>query len=118
MDTRVLCVILSLGVAINLGSIGAEGILESFKGLGAEFVTVADEQGAGELPCVGDALEQVYGNKSLARAGCKGQQRPLGLPAILALDDLFHDCADSGILIVAPGAFAACVRLQKRPGRG
>ena len=116
VDAGVLGVVRAVRLAVHLGGVGAEDVLKGLERLGAEFVAVTDEQGAGELPGVGDALEQVDGDEGLARAGGQGQQRALGLLGDLALGDLLHDGADGGVLVVAPGALAAGVWLQERPG--
>ena len=119
VDAGVLGVVGAVRLAVHLGRVGAEDVLEGLEGLGAEFVAVTDEQGAGELAGVGDALEQVDGDEGLAGAGGQGQQGAPGLPGHFALGDLFHDGADGGVLVVAPGAFAAGVSLQERfGGRG
>ena len=57
---------------VDLGGVGAEDVLEGAEALGAEFVAVADEQGAAELAGVGDALEQVDGDEGLARSRWPG----------------------------------------------
>lgn len=50
------------------GGVRAENVLKRSQALTAKFVTVAQEQGAAELPCVSNALEQVNGDELLARA--------------------------------------------------
>ncbi len=119
VDAGVLGVVGAVRLAVHLGRVGAEDILEGLEGLGAELVAVTDEQGAGEQAGIGDAFEQVDRDEGLAGTGGQGQQGAPGLPGHFALGDLFHDGADCRVLIVAPGSLAAGVSLQERfGGRG
>ena len=116
MNAGVFCVVGTVRLAIYLGCIGAEDILKGLDGLGAEFVPVTDEEGAGEPPGIGYSLKQIDGDESLTGTRGKGQESAPGFPLAFALRDLFHDGADRCILIITPGAFAARISMQERSG--
>jgi hypothetical protein len=99
-------------VTRDRSSVGAEDVVEGAETLGAQLVAVADEQGAAELPRVGDALEQVDGDERLPRSGREGEER-----ALPSLRNPLQRTADGSILIVAPGRLATQVARQQRAGQ-
>lgn len=115
MDTGVLGVVRAVRLSIDLCGVSAKDILERLERLRAEFVAVADKESAGELACVGDSFQQVYGDECLACSGSQGQKSPFRLVVNAAKGDLFHDGANGCILIVAAGTFTAGIRLQQWP---
>ncbi len=100
-------------LAINLGGFRAEHILQRAESLAAKLVAVADEQRAAKLAGVGDAFEQMDGDKSFASA--RGQREQ---GALFAARDLLQHGADGGVLIVAPRGLAAGVANEQRFGDG
>ncbi len=60
------CILLRVA-ARDGGGISAEHVLESRQCLAAEFVAIANKKGATQLPCIGDALEQIHGNEGFLR---------------------------------------------------
>jgi hypothetical protein len=73
MDAGVLGVVAAVRF-IHLGGVGPEDVLHGLEALRAEFVAVAQEQGAAELARIGDAAEQVACDEGLAGAGGQREQ--------------------------------------------
>ena len=86
-----------LGVAGGgFGGVGLEVRGERPKRLGAEFVAVAEEEGAAQAAGLGEGAEDADGDPGFAGAGGEGQQ-----DAVLAAGDRFEGGAASGALVVA-----------------
>jgi hypothetical protein len=118
VDAGVAGVVAALGILVDFGGVGAKDVLQGAQALAAEFVAVADKEGAVQLAGVGDALEEVDGDEGLAGAGGQGEEGALGLAGFLAVGDLFQDGADGGVLVVAAGRLAAGVADEERFGSG
>ena len=65
MDAGILGVVRAVSFQIDRSRVGTEDALKSPDALGTELIPVADEQCSLEVPGVGDACEQIYGDESL-----------------------------------------------------
>jgi len=106
VNACVLGVVCVVRLSIDLGGVGAEDVLKGTQSLQPQFVAVANKERSLKLAGVGDALENVYRNESLARSRGKREQRALWRAGVLTASDLFQHGSNGGVLVIAPGCFA------------
>ena len=110
LNPRIARRIAALGVAPDFGRFAAEKVGKRRGCLRAQFVAIADEQGAPRHASVEQSSQHLCGDEGLAGPGGERQQR-----ALLAACDLLEHGADRCVLIVAARAFAAAVRREQGP---